>query len=631
MALAFPEQRPPRMVDAALAYAAAGIPVFPLRPRDKIPLTDHGFKDASIDEHAIRSWWRRQPRANIGMPTGARSGVIILDIDVKDGKSGFASLAALEATHGSLPVTRTARTGSGGEHRWFSYPDGRQIASKANALPGYPDLDIRNDGGYVVLPPSVYGDGNRYEWLTDSDAPLAPMSDWLITLLEKSEQPPLRQRRAADRPAKSNLISDDPDAAARCWLERFLADAYPGTRNDNGFALACQLRDEGLSEREAEGYMTEYASRVPGDDYTEREALASLKGAYRAAPRERARARICTPIWPKREQEPASEIKFDFAASGDDHELCHRRIAELEAKLAAKDAEVERLKAVIVRMNRHEKERQDIAAAKMDPRTKLVVMDAVNHLDRESGEWADFPLQGGATDRLHMTAGTVKTHLEKAEKAGIFETTVRPTGEDGKECTAIRPGPILLEQRRLREVETAPSRAGGARPGAGRKPGKPGVCGECGSKNVQTNGVTTKTFKVTMAYTTVDQTCRECGTRETVDGGTQEISRELVSETVTDLQEHPEPEEQRPETVIKIAHTYAVSGKPNLITNDEEDDDPDEAPYPPPARACIRCGRAAWTWNSDADRYLCHECPGEREQVQQSVIELVLRQEEVPA
>ncbi len=83
---------------AALAYAAHGLPVFPClnEPTDpkqhKRPLTKNGFKDAKTDADAIRRWWRRWPDALIGMPTGASSGVAVLDLDTKNGKNGFVAV-----------------------------------------------------------------------------------------------------------------------------------------------------------------------------------------------------------------------------------------------------------------------------------------------------------------------------------------------------------------------------------------------------------------------------------------------------------------------------------------------------------------------------------------------------------
>ena len=71
---------------AALAYAAAGVPVFPCGP-DKRPLTPNGFKAASTNAATIAAWWTTHPRALIGRPTGAISGVVVLDVDIDGGTS----------------------------------------------------------------------------------------------------------------------------------------------------------------------------------------------------------------------------------------------------------------------------------------------------------------------------------------------------------------------------------------------------------------------------------------------------------------------------------------------------------------------------------------------------------------
>ena len=68
----------------ARTYALAGWKVFPLAPREKIPLTTHGFQDATTDSATIVEWWRRCPNANIGVATGAVSGIVVVDIDGAD-------------------------------------------------------------------------------------------------------------------------------------------------------------------------------------------------------------------------------------------------------------------------------------------------------------------------------------------------------------------------------------------------------------------------------------------------------------------------------------------------------------------------------------------------------------------
>ena len=102
------------MLEAALLYATAGYPVFPIAPRGKHPLTKHGFKDATIDADTIRKWWQRWPDANIGIPTGDASGLYVVDADTPEG------VAWLEH-HGLInDITPRQRT-SKGIHLFYRY------------------------------------------------------------------------------------------------------------------------------------------------------------------------------------------------------------------------------------------------------------------------------------------------------------------------------------------------------------------------------------------------------------------------------------------------------------------------------------------------------------------------------
>src|SRR4029453_18724792 len=93
------------MLDLALYYLARDVPIFPCRSADKTPIPSNGFKAATTNERIVRILWDRHPDAMVGMPTGERTGVFVLDVDVKSG--GFETLAALEAENGPLPANRT--------------------------------------------------------------------------------------------------------------------------------------------------------------------------------------------------------------------------------------------------------------------------------------------------------------------------------------------------------------------------------------------------------------------------------------------------------------------------------------------------------------------------------------------
>lgn len=163
---------------AALAYAARlKWPVFPLKPRAKEPLTPHGHKDATLEEKIIRDWWRQWPKANIGIPTGIRFWV--LDVDPRNG--GEESLMPLIARHTALADTIRQQTGGGGSQYLYQLPAQQKIGCHTAVWPG---IDVKGEGGYVVVPPSVHPSGKEYFWDTAKKSILEetinPANPWLI-------------------------------------------------------------------------------------------------------------------------------------------------------------------------------------------------------------------------------------------------------------------------------------------------------------------------------------------------------------------------------------------------------------------------------------------------------------------
>lgn len=168
------------MVEAAVHYAEKGWPVFPVWgaredggcacPKGldcpnpaKHPVSHmapSGLKSATTDLDIVRAWWERKDPPNIGLPTGRRSGVLVVDVDMKSG--GFETLATLINAYGGWPRTTAVRTGGGGMHFFFDYPQGVEIGNSAGTLG--PGLDVRGEGGYVLLPPSVHATRRCYEW-----------------------------------------------------------------------------------------------------------------------------------------------------------------------------------------------------------------------------------------------------------------------------------------------------------------------------------------------------------------------------------------------------------------------------------------------------------------------------------
>lgn len=172
------------VLNAAKAYIARGWKVFPLHSikadgectcgklacsdSGKHPAVSRGLKEASDDPAKINDWFGpNAPLRNIGIVTGAVSGITVLDIDTAPGKGGDETWAEIVREHGE-PQTLTAQTGSGGNHLLFAYNSA--LPTAANVLGK--GLDVRNDSGYIVAAPSRHRSGGVYSWLNEGE-PLA--------------------------------------------------------------------------------------------------------------------------------------------------------------------------------------------------------------------------------------------------------------------------------------------------------------------------------------------------------------------------------------------------------------------------------------------------------------------------
>ncbi|MGC4094915.1 MAG: bifunctional DNA primase/polymerase [Polyangiaceae bacterium] len=170
------------MLRAAIGYAERyRLAVFPLSPRDKLPLISRkrggrGVLDATTDLDVVSKWWRQWPSANIGIAMGDVSGgIFAVDIDPRN--EGDASWFAL-CSGKHVPETAEAVTGGGGQHLLF-----RGLVAGTVLADG---VDIKSAGGYIVAPPSVHPNGRRYLWEASSrldEVPIAEAPDWLLTML----------------------------------------------------------------------------------------------------------------------------------------------------------------------------------------------------------------------------------------------------------------------------------------------------------------------------------------------------------------------------------------------------------------------------------------------------------------
>lgn len=282
-------------LDQALTYLSNGWPVFPCRGKEewddhtgdylapKTPLTSNGLKAATKNERIVREWWRRTPDAMIGLPTGKPTGVWVLDLDRKPGVGdGHEWLDDMETKHGALPDTARAITMGGGTHIFFKHVEGIRNRGGLGVA-----VDVRGDGGYVIAPGSVAGDGRGYEWV-DGYGPehIVDAPQWLLDLV----LPPKREHRPADYHYQSGGNTPYVERALEDEL-RGLATTPQGGRgyqlNASAFSVGQLVSAGAISRADAESelYRAAIACGVAQKD-GERETRAKIKRGLDAGERQ---------------------------------------------------------------------------------------------------------------------------------------------------------------------------------------------------------------------------------------------------------------------------------------------------------------------------------------------------------
>ena len=149
-----------QLLEYALKYIhpSIGWKIIPIVPHQKIPLTSHGIKDATSDETQIRAWWKKWPNANIAVACGKSSGVYVVDVDVSEA-GDVNGLNSLVTEFDPLPRTIQQYTPRGGFHAFYHTDN-----PPANRNSFRPGIDIRGDGYYVVVTPSIHPNGGKYAW-----------------------------------------------------------------------------------------------------------------------------------------------------------------------------------------------------------------------------------------------------------------------------------------------------------------------------------------------------------------------------------------------------------------------------------------------------------------------------------
>jgi Bifunctional DNA primase/polymerase, N-terminal len=205
-------------LNRALGLARQGVAIFPCSG-NKMPLTEHGFRDAATDETIIAQWWRQWPDALIGVPAGERFVVVDVDLQHPEAQSWYG--------RANLPVTRTHSTRSGGRHLLFKpSPAVTNTASKI-----WRGVDTRGLGGYVIWWPAC-----GFEVL--HGGVLADVPGWIARALAPTSSTPPRRSTSAIS------CSSPTSEQARRKIDgviRAIAGAREGERNHLTFWGACRL------------------------------------------------------------------------------------------------------------------------------------------------------------------------------------------------------------------------------------------------------------------------------------------------------------------------------------------------------------------------------------------------------
>lgn len=226
----------PDLASAAMELAQdIGWPVFPCRPRDKTPLIARaaggsGCLDATTHAEQVGLWWVHSPAANIGVATGGRMGLCVIDVDGPQGEESLASF-------GPIPATVEAVTRKG-RHLYFRAVFGDAINSVG--LLG-PQVDTRGEGGYIIAPPSLHPSGFRYAWRANhspTDLPLAELPATVRKAMNRAAE--IKSARVASR--LNDVRGDRSDLMRlRRWLEEVPSGLRAGEgRNAMAFRIAAR-------------------------------------------------------------------------------------------------------------------------------------------------------------------------------------------------------------------------------------------------------------------------------------------------------------------------------------------------------------------------------------------------------
>lgn len=270
-----------------LAYAAEyrlrGLSVVPQLPGSKCPCVKwKPFQDRRQTVEELHEWWSRWPNAGIALVLGSISGVFAVDIDGEEAHRTFVEKL------GEVPIGPKSLSGSGKPFRYHLLFRPPPFKTTAKFCPWHPKLELRGDGGIIVVPPSIHKSGKRYAWadgrsIFEQELPELP-GPILDALAAKAENREQRRRRRPPSGSGLPMVDDDSflefHPLLACETCDFLRGDYsegPGW-NDRLFKAACDLAGNGVDQEIATRALISAA--CPWNPQEHEAAMRTIESAY---------------------------------------------------------------------------------------------------------------------------------------------------------------------------------------------------------------------------------------------------------------------------------------------------------------------------------------------------------------
>ena len=212
----------------ATEYVNSGWSILPVKPEEKRPYMTNWlqYTHTRASKETVDNWFKNLSGAGIGVVTGKVSNMVVLDVE------SWCKTPITEILK-SYPTQMYSRTGSGGYHLFYQYPTG--VSKVANRVGIFEGADLRADGGFIVLPPTIHPSGGRYEWIQRGIPGTFPKA-----LLELESQPKVQSEG---------------------WITEALRGVSEGGRNDTCARLAGYFFKKGMSYDIVEALILEWNER----------------------------------------------------------------------------------------------------------------------------------------------------------------------------------------------------------------------------------------------------------------------------------------------------------------------------------------------------------------------------------